>query len=78
MHNFVTNVEHRGEGHGTRLMHDVVAYADRTGQDIYAHARPELHDFYGRFGFETTGREAEDISNPDADLLPEIHRPAKR
>jgi len=56
----------RGMGHGTGLMQKIVSDADASGVELSLHARPDLHEWYGRFGF----RHRED------DIIgPVLHRP---
>src|SRR5262245_26084724 len=56
---YVSNVRIRqdvqGKGYGTALMQQVTSDADRLGKSLTMHARPELHGWYGRLGFQHTG-----------------------
>jgi len=45
--------EHRGQGHGTELMNDVVA--EHGDRQLSLNARHDLHPFYERLGFKATG-----------------------
>ena len=47
--NFVAGTP--GQGHGTRLLNEVVAVADQQNVSLSLQARSELHEYYGRFGF---------------------------
>lgn len=49
---------HRGEGHGSDIMRQVTSDADRLGAPLQLHARPDLHPWYGRFGFSPSGEDA--------------------
>jgi N-acetylglutamate synthase-like GNAT family acetyltransferase len=59
---YVSNVhirgEMRGQGHGTALMQRITSDADRLGQPLSLHARPDLHGWYRRLGFEQTESDA--------------------
>ena len=52
VYNVLTNVDRRGEGHGTELMRQITADADRLRMPLTLHARTELHPWYQRLGFE--------------------------
>lgn len=40
-----------GQGHGTRLLNEVIAVADQQNVSLSLQARSDLHEYYGRFGF---------------------------
>ena len=58
VHNMTTHHEHRGAGHGSALLGEITADADRLGKPLSLSAREALHPWYGRHGFEPTGDEA--------------------
>lgn len=56
--NLAVPSEHRGKGHGTNIMQQIVQDADRLGKPLSLHARPELHGWYKKFGFRVKGEDA--------------------
>jgi GNAT superfamily N-acetyltransferase len=52
VNNFYVKEAERGKGHGAAIGALLIADADRLGKPLYAHAREELHGFYGRAGFK--------------------------
>jgi len=57
----------RGQGHGTKLMGQITADADRLGKPLTLHAREELHPWYERQGFQVEGH---DVLGPRMKRLP--------
>jgi len=51
VHNVFIRPEHRGVGHGTALMNQIVSDADRLGLPLSLNAREDLHLWYQRMGF---------------------------
>ena len=49
--------EFRGQGAGSELVGSITADADRLGKTLTMHARPELHEFYGKHGFTHIGED---------------------
>ena len=49
---------HRGQGHGSELMRNITADADRIGSPLQLHARKELHPWYQSLGFRPDGSDA--------------------
>lgn len=45
----------RKKGHGSEIMKQITSDADKFGHGLTLHARPELHDFYAKHGFQRTG-----------------------
>lgn len=52
VNNFAVKEERRGQGHGSAILAQTTADADRLGKPLYAHAREELHGWYAKAGFE--------------------------
>jgi len=42
----------RGQGHGSALLSQITADADRLGSSLTLHAREDLHPWYERHGFK--------------------------
>jgi predicted GNAT family N-acyltransferase len=71
VYNVATNVNMRGQGHGTELMNQITADADRMGKSLTLHARTELHPWYQRLGFE---HEADDFNDFSGTSMPRLVR----
>lgn len=65
--NVMTNVDYRGQGHGTALMGEITSHADEIGKPLLLHARPDLHPWYGKLGFEVAHEDKR--SHPKLPLL---------
>jgi len=52
--NVSINTSHRGDGHGHDLLKAVTTYADAYNLPLQAHVREDLHDFYGKHGFQVS------------------------
>jgi ribosomal protein S18 acetylase RimI-like enzyme len=59
----------RGQGHGSALMSEITAHADETGTELTLNARPDLHEWYGKFGFAEDGR---DVFGPRLKRSPQM------
>lgn len=55
--NLMVPEEHRKKGYGSEIMHQITSDADRLGHDLTLHARPDLHEWYGKHGFVQTGHD---------------------
>jgi len=51
LYNLGVHVDHRGNGHGTALMRDVCAFADRLALTLTLHCRDALVRWYEQLGF---------------------------
>ena len=57
VHNLGIREGFRGEGLGSELVGSITSDADALGKTLTVHARPALHDFYGKHGFEHIGED---------------------
>jgi predicted GNAT family N-acyltransferase len=61
---------HRGEGHGTRLVHHIVRDARRAGFHTFLlHAQAHLDDWYAALGFVSTGRTFMEAGIPHVEMV---------
>ena len=67
---FAVLPDHRGQGYGTRLVHDVLDDARRAGFDTFlVHAQSHLHNWYKHLGFASTGRTFEEAGIPHVEMV---------
>lgn len=63
--------EHRKEGHGSNIMHQITSDADRMGHGLTLHARTDLHPWYAKHGFQMTGHDyIGGVANPRLERKP--------
>jgi predicted GNAT family N-acyltransferase len=67
---FAVLPSHRGQGHGTQLVHSVLEDARRAGFDTFlVHAQAHLENWYEELGFESTGRTFEEVGIPHVEMV---------
>jgi predicted GNAT family N-acyltransferase len=67
---FAVLPSHRGQGHGTQLVHSVLEDARRAGFDTFlVHAQTHLENWYEELGFESTGRTFEEVGIPHVEMV---------
>jgi predicted GNAT family N-acyltransferase len=67
---FAVLPEHRGQGHGARLVEYVLADARRAGFDAFlVHAQAHLEGWYAAHGFASTGRRFEEVGIPHVEMI---------
>lgn len=67
---FAVLPSHRGQGHGTQLVHSVLEDARRAGFDTFlVHAQAHLENWYEELGFESTGRTFEEVGIPHVQMV---------
>jgi len=67
---FAVLPDHRGQGHGTQLVHSVLEDARRAGFDTFlVHAQAHLENWYEDLGFESTGRTFEEVGIPHVEMV---------
>jgi predicted GNAT family N-acyltransferase len=67
---FAVLPSHRGEGHGTQLVHHVMGDARRAGFGTFlVHAQARLEDWYAAFGFASTGRTFQEVGIPHVEMV---------
>ncbi len=65
-----TEPQHRGRGHGLRLLHDTLHLADHAGAPAYLEAsNPANVALYARYGFEPHGTVTLPADGPDITIL---------
>ena len=67
---FAVLPDHRGQGYGTRLVHQVLNDARRAGFDTFlVHAQSRLRDWYESLGFTSIGRTFEEVGIPHVEMV---------
>ena len=72
--NLITDVNHRGEGHGSKFVSDLSAAADRQGHTLATHpGNADLVPFYQRHGFKESNREQPLNGQPYMERPPTVY-----
>ena len=67
---FAVLPDHRGQGYGTRLVHQVLNDARRAGFDTFlVHAQSRLRDWYESLGFTSIGRTFKEVGIPHVEMV---------
>jgi predicted GNAT family N-acyltransferase len=67
---FAVREPFRGRGYGREMVHAAIADAQAAGHSRFVlHAQAHLEDFYGSFGFTSTGHRFDEVGIPHVEMI---------